>query len=320
MPTGEFFNRTLGRQWRLAKGDAARAAAVFGWDDLNHLLGMDVWNASTMTIMLDGQKAPPPAYCSRGANRTRNTDMNTDSEKVKRLIEQGASVVLNDVSSLTPALARTVDEIRRALNGVAAANLYFSQKQRRAFHSHYDRHEVLALQIHGTKTWRIYKGRADAPIEHPRFLNVPQAEYDRQKGALDQEITMEPGDVLYLPRGQFHDALATDGDSLHITFSCFLPNGLNLLQEIMARLIEDPAFRRDLPRADGLVGQAALKAHMDHLAERLARHCGGDAGLNLANAVLKSFPVRTTATFDLPHGADETADGPATGRVKIGGD
>ena len=42
--------------------------------------------------------------------------------------------------------------------------------------------------------------------------------HERAKGALLMELEMTPGDVLYLPRGQYHDALASDGASLHLSF------------------------------------------------------------------------------------------------------
>ena len=47
------------------------------------------------------------------------------------------------------------------------------------------------------------------------------------KGRVAEEILMRPGDLLYLPRGQFHDALASTDASIHVTLSCAEPNGLD---------------------------------------------------------------------------------------------
>ena len=148
---------------------------------------------------------------------------------------------------------------------------------------------------------RLPGPRAEAPIEHPRFLNVPQAEYDRMKGALDREVTTTPGDVLYLPRGQFHDALAMDGDSLHITFSVQVPMGLNLVQDMVLRLIDETDFRADLPRPDGPGGDAALQAHVDQLAAKVADLYSGPSGLAIAKEVIRNFGGKAAKPYDIPN-------------------
>ena len=75
---------------------------------------------------------------------------------------------------------------------------------------------------------------------------------------------MNPGDVLYLPRGRFHDALATEGPSIHLSFPVSEPKGLDYLQIVMDEAIGDPKFREDLPLAE-----AELPAYFDQLADRL---------------------------------------------------
>lgn len=296
-----FFGSIYGKRWALLKGDAAKAAAVFDWDGLNDVLAMDVWNAGTITMMLDGKRVPPNAYCQQGVNRAKVNGIYPVRERVLKLLRDGASLVLNDMASLAAPVQAVQEILNASLNGRGAANLYYSQQKRRAFHSHFDRHEVLALQIQGTKAWRIYRGRAEAPIEHPQFLNMPQAEYDRMKGPLDQEVTTEPGDILYLPRGQFHDALATDGDSMHITFSTVVPMGLHLVYDMANRLVGDPAFRHDLPRLDGPDGEAALAKHIEALLDRLKEHYSGRQGLDIAKAIVEDFGQKPIQRFDIPN-------------------
>ena len=41
---------------------------------------------------------------------------------------------------------------------------------------------------------------------------------------------MKPGDILYLPRGQYHDALTGDRASLHVTFGVAPATGLALFK------------------------------------------------------------------------------------------
>lgn len=293
----DFFQKIYGRRWAHLKGSPEKAAAIFDWDGLNAILAMDAWNAGTVTLMMDGKRVPPNAYCQQSVNRAKVSGAYPVRERVLKFLQEGASMVLNDMASLAGPVQGLQEMLNERLNGRGAANLYYSQQKKRAFHSHYDRHEVFALQIHGTKAWRVYKGRAEWPIEHPQFLNRPQAEYDRQKGQLDQEVVTEPGDVLYLPRGQFHDALATDGDSLHITFSVVVPMGLHLIYDMANRMVADPAFRKDLPRAD----DPNFAKHIAKLLEKLQAAYGGKQGVEIAKGIAEEFGQKPTQQFDIPN-------------------
>lgn len=300
-----FFRETFGQSWRYIPGSEAKAQAVFGWDDFNALMQLDIWSGMSLKLYLDGEKVPPAAFCRSVVDRNRLQVMRPDPGKMAELLQRGVSVLLNEMGGVSPSVAATMDDALKALNAHGNANLYYSQKARRAFNTHCDRHEVFALQISGEKTWRIYKGRSNTPIEHPQFRNVPPAEIERMKGPLDKEVIMTPGDVLYLPRGQYHDALATSSDSLHISFSCLTSVGLNLMQDLVQRLVNDPAFREDLPRPDGMLGQVALQAHVDRLIKRFSETYSGAQGLRIANEVIRGFTgTVSSGKYDIPNHRD----------------
>jgi ribosomal protein L16 Arg81 hydroxylase len=80
---------------------------------------------------------------------------------------------------------------------------------------------------------------------------------------------MEPGDLLYLPRGQYHDALADEGGTVHIAFGVTYPIGLDVVSFLFDRAAAEPEFRANLPRADGPDAGRALGAHLARLAERI---------------------------------------------------
>jgi len=80
-------------------------------------------------------------------------------------------------------------------------------------------------------------------------------------------VRMQPGDLLYIPRGYFHDALADSDASLHLTFGVKPLDG-----RIVFRLLEDLAvqnsgFRAYLP--DGRTDAAGLREHLEHISEKL---------------------------------------------------
>jgi lysine-specific demethylase/histidyl-hydroxylase NO66 len=77
---------------------------------------------------------------------------------------------------------------------------------------------------------------------------------------------MKPGDVLYLPRGQYHDALTGAHASLHVTFGVTPPTGLALFKLLESAVTGESAFRQYLPDARD---EAALRERLAALAERI---------------------------------------------------
>lgn len=107
------------------------------------------------------------------------------------------------------------------------------------------------LQLEGKKRWRVYN-----PINKqetlPRFSSPNFKESDI--GAPIIDVILEPGDLLYFPRGFIHQAIACDDThSLHITVSCYQKNSWgDFLMKLLPGAIEiameeSVEFRRGLP-------------------------------------------------------------------------
>ena len=77
---------------------------------------------------------------------------------------------------------------------------------------------------------------------------------------------MRPGDVLYLPRGQYHDALTGVQASLHVTFGVAPLTGLSLFKLLEKALTAESGFRAYLPDARD---PAALQARLAELGGRV---------------------------------------------------
>ena len=266
MTPERFFEEHHGRRPLHVRGAADKFASVMSWATLNRILGMAVWGSYSMQLMMDRQRVPPAAYCRSTVDRNQQRQMQPDAEQVMALVRRGASLLLNEIETLHPGVLAVVETLEAALGAKSSGNLYCSWKERQAFDSHCDKHDVYALQIIGEKRWNVYRGRADNPIEHPAFKNVSQAENDRMKGAVAEQVLMRPGDLLYLPRGQFHDALASSEASVHVTFSCSEPNGLDWLSMLWELAVGDSRIRADLPRADLETTLRVLHTIRDRLA------------------------------------------------------
>jgi len=90
-------------------------------------------------------------------------------------------------------------------------------QSRQALLTHYDTEHVFTIHFEGEKVWNIYEIAANNPINHPLFKYNAE-ERVKKAGRIIDQITLKPGDLLYIPRGQYHDASASKNGSIQITF------------------------------------------------------------------------------------------------------
>jgi ribosomal protein L16 Arg81 hydroxylase len=277
-----FLGEYLGRQPLHLQGAPDKFRVVMNWDILNRLLGAStIWSAQSLLLVLDKEQIQPGQFCQPAAGRDGGTVLRPDPVRVKQHLARGATLVLNDIDQLTPPLSAVSRAMDESLGGKVQANLYLSSKRKQAFKAHYDYHDVFAMHVMGEKTWMVFQGREDAPIKHPSFEALTQDYKDKAKGELWREVRLTPGDLLYLPRGQYHYALADDGACAHIAFGVTYPIGMDAVSYAFERMIGAGVGRANLPR-----GRAALKERLAEigraLAERLADEQAVDDMLRFA--------------------------------------
>ncbi|HSA81510.1 MAG TPA: cupin domain-containing protein [Geminicoccaceae bacterium] len=267
-----FFAEYEGQRPLHLKGVADKYAEVMTWAKLNDLLGQaTIWTDGSLLMWLDREPIAPARYCASALSRNdRKQVLQPDPEKVKDFLRRGATMAANWIDHLSGGLTAFTSALEQALLGKVQANLYVSSRRRQGLASHRDRHDVYAVHVEGTKTWYVYEGRSVVPTAHPMF-KTSRAEDEEAKGRLLMEVKMEPGDLLYLPRGQYHDALADEGGAMHIAFGVTYPNGLDVLSLLHERAVAEPLFRTELPRPRGPDAERAMAERLAALTEGLNR-------------------------------------------------
>ncbi|OYU15022.1 MAG: cupin [Alphaproteobacteria bacterium PA4] len=244
-------------------------APLIGWDRLAELLAIAPhWTEGHITLVLNRAAIAGEFYmdeCLTPAGPVRRAD----PAKVEHFLGLGATLVANDVDAIAPELRAITAMLGAEFAALSNANIYASFAGVQGFATHYDLHDVIAVQCAGEKRWNIYGHRAANPVA-PLAQGGAEAQalIDAARGPLAGTVTMRPGDLLYLPRGVYHDALATDGPSLHVTFALAPHSGEGVLKLLGAAALRDPQLRAYLP--DGRTDPAALDAHLADLAQRLA--------------------------------------------------
>jgi bifunctional lysine-specific demethylase and histidyl-hydroxylase NO66 len=250
--------------------------SLLDWDRFNQLLNQtSIWNDRTFKLVHNGEPIPAEQYCVEVTTQSGRT-LRPSPARVQPLMAMGASAICGDVQELTPELRALTGALSNEFAALVGANVYCSFGGVHAFETHYDLHHVFAVQVEGQKTWRLYSSRAASPVDLPADSAEAKRWFAQSRGPLMQEVVMRPGDVLYLPRGWYHDALTAEGASLHVTFSVTPLYGRILFRLLESAAMQDPAFRawlRPWRERDG----APLQTQLADLGHRLAALAGSAA-------------------------------------------
>jgi len=267
----EFFKTYHGKRPLYIPAATARPKAeLLGWKSFNALLDQtSIWTPQTLKLVENTNPVAPAAYCRLVKDQT-GERLRPDPAKVSLHLARGASLIAGDAQTLTPEISCLTEVLGRAFTASAQANIYCSFKGVQAFGSHYDLTDVIAIQTEGQKLWRLYGGATDNPIAMPVEGAGVRDYFAQNRGPLIAEIMMTPGDVLYLPRGTYHDALAQDGASLHLTYALAPLHGRILFSLLEQAAMQHIDFRAYLPPAH-LDNGAPLQAHLSRLGHYLAQ-------------------------------------------------
>lgn len=279
-------------------GDDRRKREVLRWADFNAMLDRTTsWTPNTLRLMMNHQAVPPEQYCSP-LQTMEGTALRPAPGKVEMLLATGASLVANDVMYLHPPLAAITAALGEAFGAKVGANVYCSFQGVQAFGTHYDNHDVFVIHTEGEKVWNLYQGRAANPVDQLPDDAETRRYFEQTRGPVIQKVTMRPGDVLYLPRGWYHDALAQDGGSLHVTFSVSPLYGRILLKLLDNAAMQNTAFRAYLPPASR-DGGAALGQRLKELGQMLSALAASPAFLDEV-AMTQTQLVARPSGFSLP--------------------
>ncbi len=246
------------------KGDGRHG--LLSWSRFNEVLAITpYWNEETLKVYFKSRAALRENYCDTADLRAGMTAP-VNPAKVKALMGLGASLIANQLHRVCPEVAAVVTMLEHEFAARAFANVYCSFQGVQAFQTHYDLHDVFAVQAEGEKTWRIYESRADAPMTPLPPGDEIEKWLTESRGKLLFEAHMKPGDILYLPRGQYHDALTGAQASLHVTFGVALATGLALFKLLENALTKESEFRAYLPDARS---EPALRERLAKLADRI---------------------------------------------------
>jgi ribosomal protein L16 Arg81 hydroxylase len=296
-----FLQHSLGKEAYRTRLTPEAAADLFGWPQLNAALAEHRLTPPRLRLERGGTDITRGLFKSR---RTRRGPVlqDLDPAALTASLRDGATLIVDAVNELSPPLQRLCAGLSAELAASSQANLYACWGETQGFDVHWDDHDVFVVQVDGRKQWALYGPTETSPTRRGpgAQASAPQTE--------PELIVLEPGDVLYLPRGHWHAAVGQGGPTLHLTIGLTRKTGSDLLHWLADEVLAEESGRSDLPFE---AGDAAVGDRLAQLLAGLAASDPQELARRYRRHVEAVAPQRPELSF--PYiGMAETALAPTT--------
>jgi ribosomal protein L16 Arg81 hydroxylase len=252
-----FLDEIWGKAHHHISGDRSFDALLPESATIDGLLELFRHEPSVLRLVRGKDKKGPDSY--------RLPDGTLDITSVRNDFADGYTIVVDGIEQYARTIGTLARSLEVELNFPTQVNAYITPAHSTGLVPHYDDHDVLILQIQGSKTWHLYVG-ADLP---PREI-----QRDKDKAVVLEslpaptDVPLKAGDVLYVPRGRVHAAETHAEPSIHLTVGMHAPTVLMLaIGALYSQSFRDdrlntqlPARHLDHPELDATVRDAVLEA------------------------------------------------------------
>ncbi|WP_293334577.1 JmjC domain-containing protein [Mycobacterium sp.] len=257
------------------------------------------------------RREPSGVRLMRGSDKKRASeshllaDGSLDLVGVRNDFSAGFTIVVDGVERYLRPIASLARSIEVELNFPVQVNAYVTPPGSRGLVPHYDDHDVLILQVHGSKIWHLYDEAHIPP--HQMMLRDKAVPADGLPPPTDLRLNV--GDVLYLPRGLVHAADSEDVPSVHLTVGIHAPTTLTLvIGALHALSFHDDGLNAQLPprHLDDAGVHASLGVLMQDAVRAVEDPSAVDKGLDaLADVLVRrghSPPIGPASQAGTLHG------------------
>lgn len=217
----------------------ALKASNFSLADVDSILGNWDHESQTMRLLKNGQveeAAYMSSYTDFGVSRKA-----IDKSRMYKLLRDGATLVLNGIDKKSSFIGALCNEVALFAGHQTRANGYLAFGIEPSFGCHWDTHDVFAVQLLGRKRWQLYAPTFPLPMAG----QVSKSHLADKPSVPDMDIILESGDILYLPRGWWHDAIAFNEQTFHVAVGVHVPHFADYISWVCgAKLKEHLPFRK----------------------------------------------------------------------------
>jgi len=275
MPRDSFMQTYWNREpLHIARGDQSYYWPLATAEQVHEITGLaaglcGATKTRTLIELVGGER-------SAGSVRLRNAVSN--SRSLWQAHARGSTILVQMAQRYWAPLARLCKALEAQLRAPLDATLICTPASCQAFGRHFDRLDAIVIQLAGRKSWRLLGEAQPAPVQELPLLPFETIETgrdrlagwnvsDRSLSVVNRSVILEPGDLLYVPRGMYHEVWTEDEDSAHITLAVRPVTYVDLIIAALGRYAERiPAVRaglmpdvdRDPARVQSMLHELAL--------------------------------------------------------------
>lgn len=270
-----FLDSIFGRHVHVDTAQGRSYDDLLSLDEVDRLVTSAGLRTPLFRLVKDGAPLPPASYTTSGRIGGAPLTGVAEPRAVLAALDAGATLVLQGMQRYALPLARLCRDLELALAHPCQVNAYITPPGGQGLGVHSDAHDVIVLQAFGTKSWEVHAAPAEPPRDAPR------------------QVVLHPGDTLYLPRGTPHAAAAQESLSGHLTIGILTTTWRALLDEVVARLRDEPLLDEPLPTAyyrDRPAFAATVAERLGELARRIDKSDATELADRLVDRFLTTRP------------------------------
>ncbi|MFU2059509.1 cupin domain-containing protein [Avibacterium volantium] len=223
--------------------NAVKKENLLSWNEINQIFPRcNLISEDDIKVMYRGEKLPKEyyleAYDDLGHLRYKFKE-----EVLYNFMRDGATLVANGIVN-EPNVDIFSQEIANFSKCHTFTSLYIAFNNKRSFKSHWDSRDIFAVQMQGKKRWIIHAPTFKDPLFMHKSKDMP--EYEPNLEDVYMDIILEAGDVLYLPRGWWHDPIPVGEETVHLAIGIFPPYANNYLNWIAKDIVKKEVARKSL--------------------------------------------------------------------------
>ncbi|MFC8015906.1 JmjC domain-containing protein, partial [Streptomyces cinereoruber] len=261
----QFLSDFLGKEPCITKGVPGRFEDLLPWGSINDTLRHHRFRDHSQITLAKNHQAVPlekfnpeiPTFPLPGAKALHRR---VESSVLTECLRDGATLQIKSMEMISEPIARFAAMLARKIRERVSVDAFICFGEAPGFHPHWDRTDAIAIQVHGRKKWRITEPDVKYPMPEGGAVSKTG-----QPAGETKEVVLASGDILYMPRGWWHEVTPMQGWSVHLTATFHRSTGMDWAHWILQQLQAEEIFRQDLPQQ--WESPNLLREHIGNLSE-----------------------------------------------------
>ena len=195
------------------------------WGDVNRLYSNSNFSSETNFKLMNGYEVPKKEYVESYDNLG-VTEYRCITSVLYEYLRNGATLVRNRIKN-EPFVDRISKQVANYADARTVTGGYAAISSKSSYKSHWDTRDVFAVQLIGKKRWILKQPNFEFPLYMQQTKNFKGI---KEPDEVYMDVILEAGDILYIPRGWWHDPLPLDEETFHLAVATFAPTGFEYMK------------------------------------------------------------------------------------------